>query len=552
MISKRHIIIAIIICLLVGLFYNLGTLEMRGEEPRRAIVSMEMIYSGDYSNPQLNGWPYYNKPPVFNWVMIGFMKLFGSYEEWVTRLPSLLSFLLIGGFSFLFTRKYVGKMVAVLSALFFLVSADLLFYGSVYTAEIDLFFSLTVYLQIMLIFTFHENRQYLWLFLLSYILVAIGTLTKGPPSIAFQGFTLIGMAIAYKDWRLLFSWQHVIGGGVFLLITGGYFYYYSLEGGDATGFIVRLYKEASMRTGLENTYIKTIKGIAEFPFLLFKILAPVSLLAVFFFGKGFITIIKSNPLIKFTAIFIVSNIWVYWFTGDLRIRYVYMFLPFLTLLLVYFYIERRAVYPRLTKIVETIFGTSMITVAVGFLVLPFLPRVSDLQGIWVVSIVFFAILIAISLAYFKIKAHRMLWLVLTLAVLRIGFDFLYHPMVVNDPDKLSYRKTMDDLFEITGGESFEFAGHEYVFKSDASIGPLKFGEVELTTAAVMSYQLPYYYSKQKNEPLNFTTQMEPGKYYLGYPNDLMNYEVKELYRFLDAIQVEVVLVKFLGDSSIGL
>ena len=64
----RHdhlMVLVIFLLLLCGIFLLPAQLQLRSEEPRRAIVAMEMIFSGDYLQPQLNGWPYYNKPPFF-------------------------------------------------------------------------------------------------------------------------------------------------------------------------------------------------------------------------------------------------------------------------------------------------------------------------------------------------------------------------------------------------------------------------------------------------------------------------------------------------------
>ena len=94
--QRRIIILLLLILLVLGFCYNLGEISLRAEEPRRAAISMEMIFSGDYIHPTLNSWDYFNKPPLFNWVQIVFMKAFDSNAEWVARIPSLLSHLLIG------------------------------------------------------------------------------------------------------------------------------------------------------------------------------------------------------------------------------------------------------------------------------------------------------------------------------------------------------------------------------------------------------------------------------------------------------------------------
>ncbi|MEO0338168.1 MAG: hypothetical protein AAF242_03045, partial [Bacteroidota bacterium] len=60
---------AFYVLLLFGLFGALDIMDLRGEEPRRALVAWEMIQSGNYWQPRIQDWPYYNKPPIFNWML---------------------------------------------------------------------------------------------------------------------------------------------------------------------------------------------------------------------------------------------------------------------------------------------------------------------------------------------------------------------------------------------------------------------------------------------------------------------------------------------------
>lgn len=64
------------------------------EEPRRALVAMEMLYSGEWVHTTIHGAPYYNKPPLFNWVLAGGYRLFGIHE-WVSRAVTVISHLII-------------------------------------------------------------------------------------------------------------------------------------------------------------------------------------------------------------------------------------------------------------------------------------------------------------------------------------------------------------------------------------------------------------------------------------------------------------------------
>jgi 4-amino-4-deoxy-L-arabinose transferase-like glycosyltransferase len=327
----------------VAFFSGQYILELRAEEPRRAFVSMEMMLNGDYIVPHVNGWPYFNKPPLFNWLQIVFFKLFHSFDEWVARMPSLLSFLLMAFLTFKVSARYLNKNLAVLIALATLTSADLLFYGTVNSGEIDLFYSLLVFIQLIAIFHFSEEKKWLLMFIVSYAFMALGFLTKGPPSLAFQFFTLITWFVYKKHGLKLLSFQHLSGLFIAILIIGSYFLLYDREG-NAMDFMGRLFAEASQKSGAESSAFDILKNTLLFPLRIIKIILPWSLLLVFIRWKKLVSYFKSNSLFAFSCIFIVSNLWLYWFTGESKDRYIYMFIPFIIIILLHFYNNAKHIY----------------------------------------------------------------------------------------------------------------------------------------------------------------------------------------------------------------
>ena len=81
--------------LLVGL-YALAYLAPLGERPllapdevRYAEIAREMVHSGDWVVPQLNGLPYLEKPALGYWMQAASLRLLGA--PWAARLPSALA-----------------------------------------------------------------------------------------------------------------------------------------------------------------------------------------------------------------------------------------------------------------------------------------------------------------------------------------------------------------------------------------------------------------------------------------------------------------------------
>jgi len=180
---------ALALLVIAGLTVNLGVLPLQFEEPRRTLVALEMLLRGDYVVLTTHGELYFNKPPLFNWVLIALLRLFGSGEAWVFRLATVASMLGLGLALWCVARRHLGGPTALRATAFLLTFTTLLFYGSLY-AEPDVFFALLVALQALAIFAFEQAGRPLPLFVVSYLLAALGVLTKGLPSIVFQGLTL--------------------------------------------------------------------------------------------------------------------------------------------------------------------------------------------------------------------------------------------------------------------------------------------------------------------------------------------------------------------------
>jgi len=94
--GKNHYLDWIILVLLLpALFINLGMLPLIADEATRGLVAFEMGQSGNLIIPTINGEYYFNKPPLYNWILLGFFDLFDQYSEFILRLPSVISLLIL-------------------------------------------------------------------------------------------------------------------------------------------------------------------------------------------------------------------------------------------------------------------------------------------------------------------------------------------------------------------------------------------------------------------------------------------------------------------------
>lgn len=506
----------VIVLLLVDLLAFNHVLDLRSEEGRRAIVSIEMLESGNLTVPQLQCHPYYNKPPLYNWVIALFFWLFGDASEWVLRLPGVLSFLASGALLYAFVKRHGNPAHALIIALAYLCSTDLLFYGSVNAGEIDLFYTLVVMLQVMSIYHFYKHRNWSGLFLISYFFMTIGVLTKGLPSIAFQGLTLLPFLIWKKEWKRLFSLQHIAGILLFIGLSTIYYYFYAQQE-DVVAYLINTFKQASQRTASEHSLQETILGLFDFPVYLLSKVMPWSLLLIFLALKPVRKALAAQDVNRFTLLFIVCNIWIYWLSPEMRIRYVYMFFPFLTL----FFLEGALTEDLRAnhfwsfgkRFLAIAFGLASIALIASPALVNFLPvelSLGQLTTAFLIGLVFGGL----SYTQWQSKSGKQaIWILIAgLAISRLGFNIIGLPLT---QDALKQRAYTEHLIELADGEPIFLFGH-YALNPDLSLFGTTFYQSELTVPSEIPYQVPYYYYLETGQLICHSYEMESGKLYFTY------------------------------------
>ena len=93
----KRVWLLLFIAVSVSYFYGLGYFPFVGpDEPRYAEVAREMFLRHDLITPTLGGHPWFEKPALLYWMMIGSFGVFGV-SEWAARLGPAISGLLTAG-----------------------------------------------------------------------------------------------------------------------------------------------------------------------------------------------------------------------------------------------------------------------------------------------------------------------------------------------------------------------------------------------------------------------------------------------------------------------
>ena len=449
--SKYHSIFIIITLLLLfpALFINLGLLPLIADEATRAIVALEMEITGNLITPTIGGEFYLNKPPLYNWILLGFFKLTNNHSELIIRLPAVLSLLLFGLSIYLTTNKKIGKKPAFIVAIAFITMGRMLFYDSM-LGLIDLSFSLLIFLNFMLIYHFGRKEQFFRLFILSYLIAAITFLMKGLPAIVFQGISLIAAMIFFRRWKSLFRVPHFLGIFIFLILTGSYYFFLWKENPEGHYFHTLL-SESTKRTFVEYGWAKTFFHLISFPAEQILHLLPWSVLLVFMLKKSFYRNIRENQFLSYLALIFIVNIPVYWVSVETYPRYLFTLYPILLILLITHYYTIKTS----DKLFKLFWSGVIILILFSLLVGSYLFFNYEFSFQKRSTLIFLGVMVLIVTSLYllwKIENYRMEILIIILLILRIGFNLVILP----DRSQISAQNTQKqhalEVARITSGD----------------------------------------------------------------------------------------------------
>lgn len=170
--------------LAVMLLWLAGTAWMRPlslpDEGRYVGVAWEMLRSGDWLTPTLDGQPFFHKPPLFYWITAASLSVFGLHE-WAGRVASLIGACAAAIAIALFMRRWRG-WPAARASLLVLLTQPVFFIGAQF-ANLDMLvagcISATIVLLAHVALCADEGRAAPAALHVAYLAAASGVLAKG-------------------------------------------------------------------------------------------------------------------------------------------------------------------------------------------------------------------------------------------------------------------------------------------------------------------------------------------------------------------------------------
>ena len=197
---------------------------MLPDEGRYVGVAWEMLRSGNWLTPTLDGLPYFHKPPLFYWITAAAMSVFGRHE-WAARAAPLLGAWLGAMALYLFVRRWWGERAARFSLLALLVQP--LFYVGAQFANLDMLVAGCIVATITLLahaaLSIEQGLPYRAALLAAYAAAAIGVLAKGLIGALLPALVVGSWLLALRRWRTLPALLWWPGPLLFMLLAAPWF-----------------------------------------------------------------------------------------------------------------------------------------------------------------------------------------------------------------------------------------------------------------------------------------------------------------------------------------
>ena len=200
------------------------------DEGRYATIALQMLHSGDWVTPRLNGLLYFEKPPFQYWIGAVLFKLFGVNEFAARLWPALAGFLTIMSVGLtgarLWNRDTGIRSAAIVASMTWIVGNS---HFLTLDAGLTLFMTLT--LSAVLIAQFatssrEQRRTWIWI---AWAAMAGAVLSKGLVGILIPGAVLVLVSLWRRDFKLWRGMHWGSGLLIFFLLAAPWFVIVSMR-----------------------------------------------------------------------------------------------------------------------------------------------------------------------------------------------------------------------------------------------------------------------------------------------------------------------------------
>lgn len=240
------------------------------DEINFAESAREMLVSHNYLTVQINFEAFWEKPPLFIWMQVLSMKMFGI-NEFAARFPNAICGVITLLVLFNVGRKLKNISFGLLWVLVYVSSLLPFLYFK--TGIIDPWFNLFIFLgtYYFVLFTSPENKGNTYLQVsVSAFFLGLAILTKGPVGLLIFLLTF-GVYLVFNKFKLQFKWKQVILFTIILTFVGCFWFVLQILDGnyriieDFVVYQIRLFQTKDAGHGGFLLYHFVILFVGVFP-----------------------------------------------------------------------------------------------------------------------------------------------------------------------------------------------------------------------------------------------------------------------------------------------
>ena len=149
------------------------------DEPVYAQTAIEMLANNDFISPRIYGDFWYDKPPMYYWLVAGMIKIFGQ-GELAARLPSAIFAIITVLVIYCIGKSIVSRRAAFFGSLILATSFEFFYLGKAAVTDV----TLTCFFSVALL-AYLKNKYYFM-----YLFMGLAVLTKGPIGIVLPAMII--------------------------------------------------------------------------------------------------------------------------------------------------------------------------------------------------------------------------------------------------------------------------------------------------------------------------------------------------------------------------
>ncbi|MBP2633283.1 MAG: arnT 1 [Firmicutes bacterium] len=205
------------------MLFQLGNVPLLDpDEPVYAQTAIEMLANNDFISPRIYGDFWYDKPPMYYWLVAGMIKFFGQ-GELAARLPSAIFAIITVLVIYFIGKSILSRRAAFFGSLILATSFEFFYLGKAAVTDV----TLTCFFSVALL-AYLKNK-----YSLMYVFMGLAVLTKGPIGIVLPAMIIgLHLLLTGQIGKLL---QMKLGRGlviVLVIFAPWYVRMYQLHGMD--------------------------------------------------------------------------------------------------------------------------------------------------------------------------------------------------------------------------------------------------------------------------------------------------------------------------------